>query len=338
MRILDYLRDRVLAYIFWCICLIVTIIFLRAFKVQIQAILVVTVIDIMAVTFHEIWNLSRKKRFYDCLEESVTGLDKKYLLSEMLPEPGFYEGRIIYDALYQGDKSMTENVNEYRQQTSDFREYIEMWVHEAKIPVSAVRLMNHNSPGGTQDKMNVQLKRIDDCIDNVLFYARSESAEKDYIINESSLKKIFSNVAVRNREALQLIGGEIQAGDLDVRVLTDSKWLEFILGQLMANSIKYAPKDRPLTICVYAEENDKETILHFRDNGIGIPETDLPYIFEKSFTGQNGRSEAKSTGMGLYIVKTLCDRLGHGINVSSTKNKYTEFVILFAKHDFYKMN
>ena len=338
MRILDYLRDRVLAYIFWCICLIVTIIFLRAFKVHVQAILVVAVIDIMAVTFHEVWNLGRKKKFYACMEESVTGLDKKYLLPEMLPEPRFYEGRLMCDALYQSDKSMTETVNEYRQQTVDFREYIEMWVHEAKIPISAIKLMNHNSPGGTQDKMNVQLKRMDDCIDNVLFYARSESAEKDYIIKESSLKKIFSNVAVRNREALQLIGGGIQAGDLDIRVLTDSKWLEFILGQLMANSIKYASKDRPLTICIYAEENDKETILHFRDNGIGIPEADLPYIFEKSFTGQNGRSEAKSTGMGLYIVKTLCDRLGHGIKVSSTKDKYTEVEILFAKHDFYKMN
>ena len=284
MKISEYFRDRIAAYTFWCFCLIITIIFLRAFGVQLQAILVVTVIDIMAVTFHEIWNLSRKKGFYDRLEKAVMELDKKYLLPEMLSDPRFYEGRIICDTLYQSDKSMTENVNAYRQQSSDFREYIEMWVHEAKIPIAALRLMNHNSPAGEREKMNAQLKRIDDCIENVLFYARSENAEKDYIIKEVQLKKLFSNVAVKNREAIQLLGGEIRAHDLESRVLTDGKWLEFILGQLMANSIKYVSKDRQLTICVYAEENNKETRLHFRDNGIGIPEADLHYLFKRNLS------------------------------------------------------
>ena len=256
----------------------------------------------------------------------------------MIKEPDFYEGKIVYETLIEFEKSMVENVNHYKKQSSDFREYIEMWVHEAKIPVASIRLLNHNHPGEESEKVNVQLKRIDDCIDNVLYYARSENAEKDYIIKEVSLKKVFSAVAVRNREALGLIDGSLKTSGLQTTVMTDGKWLEFMLGQLMANSIKYASGERPLVIQAYAIENDKSITLHFRDNGIGIPDSDLPSVFEKSFTGQNGRTGSASTGMGLYIVKNLCERLGHGIRVHSKQGEYTEVELLFSKNDYYRMH
>lgn len=338
MTLSNYLKDRLIAYVIWAICYALTIIFLLAFKASGQLIPVVTVIDVMAVTFHEIWNLTRKKGFYDRIKTTTEELDKKYLLPEMLKEPGFYEGKLIHDTLYACDKSMAENVNEYKKQASDFREYIETWVHEAKIPVASLHLINHNNPGQVSEKINVQLKRIDDCIDNVLYYARSENAEKDYIIKEVSLKKIFSNVAVRNREALQLIGGSLKASGLDAMVMTDGKWLEFILGQLMSNSMKYASSERPLEISVFSEDSGAGVVLTFRDNGMGIREADLPYIFEKSFTGHNGRRDSESTGMGLYIVKNLCERLGYSISAASAEDEYTEFQIKFAENNFYKMD
>ena len=338
MTVSNYLKDRLIAYGAWAICYALTIIFLLAFKVSGQLILIVTVIDVMAVTFHEIWNLYRKKGFYDRIKIMTEELDQKYLLSEMLNDPGFYEGNLMRSTLYSCNKSMVEHVNEYRKQTSDFRDYIEMWVHEAKIPVASMRLISHNNPGQVSQKMNVQIKRVDDCIDNVLYYSRSENAEKDYIIKEVPIKKVLSAVAVRNREALELAHGSLATKGLDVSVLTDGKWLEFILGQLMANSMKYASAERALEISVFAETSGSDVVLHFRDNGVGIKESDLPYVFEKSFTGHNGRRGAGSTGMGLYIVKNLCERLGHTISVHSEENEYTEIVIGFAGNDYYHMD
>ena len=209
-----------------------------------------------------------------------------------------------------------------------------MWVHEAKLPVASLTLMCHNSEE-PDEKMIAQLKRLDDNIENVLYYARSEASEKDYLIKEVSLKKTFSAVAVKNMDTLQALGFEVKTEGLDISVLTDGKWLEYILGQLMANSIKYATEERGRKLLVTAKENEKAVTLHFYDNGVGISKADIPYVFEKSFTGENGRNGAKSTGMGLYIVKSLCDRLGHGISIDSEKDSYTEVTITFPKNDFY---
>jgi hypothetical protein len=105
----------------------------------------------------------------------------------------------------------------------------------------------------------------------------------------------------------------------------------------MGNSMKYFSHEREPEIRVYAENAKEKTVLHFRDNGIGISERDLPYIFEKSFTGENGRTHARSTGMGLYIVKKLCGKLGHSVSVKSVQGKFTEFSITFGKNDFNKI-
>jgi hypothetical protein len=182
-----------------------------------------------------------------------------------------------------------------------------------------------------------QIGQIDNYIENVLYYARSETAEKDYLIRDVSLKRIFGEIALKNREQLQARNVNIQAKNLDIYVTTDSKWLEYILGQIMGNSMKYFSDEREPEILVYAENTKDRTILHFRDNGIGITERDLPYIFEKSFTGENGRTHAKSTGMGLYIVKKLCDKLGHSVKVQSVQGEFTEIIITFGRNDFNKI-
>ncbi len=220
--------------------------------------------------------------------------------------------------------------------SEDFREYIELWVHEIKLPVASLLLMSHND-GESGNKYSEQLKRIDDYIENVLYYARSENAEKDYIIKEVSLKRIFGNIAVKNREELLQRNVGIFTEGLDRTVMTDAKWLEYILGQLLGNSMKYIAEGREPEIHISAEENGDRTVLHFRDNGIGIPASDLPYIFEKSYTGENGRTRSRSTGMGLYIVKSLCDRLGHTVSADSVKGEYTDIMISFGKNEYITM-
>ena len=173
--------------------------------------------------------------------------------------------------------------------------------------------------------------------------------EKDYQISESNLSEIIKRVALKNQNAI--IDGHIdfEVKNVNKIVETDPKWLEFILNQILANSIKYRKKKSP-KIQIYTEETPKSVILHIYDNGIGIPSSDQSRIFQKAFTGHNGRlfdfdqqklslmaeTSNKSTGMGLYIVKKLIEKLGHRISVSSIECQYTDIMIAFAKNDYYK--
>ena len=336
MRVSDYIKDHIIIYAISAVTLTIIEIFLKAYKVKAQAMGVVAVVFIFFLVTEQLLDYNRKKAFFNKLEVALKDLDKKYLLPEVLEEPDFLEGRIICDALRECGKSMTENVADNRRQMKNFREYIELWVHEIKIPVAALNLMYHNNEN-VDSKMKTQLKRIDDYIDNVLYYARSENAEKDYIIKTTPLNKAFSAAAGRNREELQLIDAIIDAKDLNIEVMTDGKWLEFIIGQLMDNTIKYRDEERQLVISVRAEREDQKIRFIYEDNGSGIDNADLPRIFEKSFTGNNGRNTSKSTGMGLYIVKNMCERLGHTIRAESERGKYTRFIVTFAENDHVKI-
>ena len=141
----------------------------------------------------------------------------------------------------------------------------------------------------------------------------------------------------KRREDIQLNNITLDVNVPDISVMTDGKWLEFMLVQLISNSIKYRSEDRESVIKITAEEGTESVKLRFYDNGIGIPKSDLPYIFDRSFTGENGRIRSKSTGMGLYIVRNLCEKLGHHVSADSKQSEFTEITITFGKNDFFKM-
>ncbi|MBP7186945.1 MAG: sensor histidine kinase [Ruminococcus sp.] len=336
MRFKDYIRDRFGAILITLVSWFILMLFFRAFRVRMYISSAAACVLFIAGITRLLWDYFRRKSFYDSIKNSCEGLDKKYLLHEMIEKPDFTEGIIVYDALCEANKSMCENVAEHRRKSEDFREYIELWVREIKLPVASLLLMSHND-GESGNKYSEQLKRIDDYIENVLYYARSENAEKDYIIKEVSLKRTFGNIAVKNREELLQRNVGISTEGLDRTVMTDAKWLEYILGQLLGNSMKYIAEGREPEIHISAEENGDRTVLHFRDNGIGIPASDLPYIFEKSYTGENGRTRSRSTGMGLYIVKSLCDRLGHTVSADSVQGEYADIMISFGKNEYITM-
>ncbi|WP_295091217.1 sensor histidine kinase [Ruminococcus sp.] len=337
MKLLSYIRDRLWFYIIAAISFGLVFLFLTAYRASNQLIIFIGAILLMFIIFEELVGFLRKNRFYSDMQKKMDGLDQKYLIHEMISKPSFLEGEILYEALCDANKSMFEKVAEYRRSSADFRDFIEMWVHEVKLPVASLQLMAHNHREEFGEKYIEQLSRIDGYTDQVLYYARSENAEKDYIIKEISLKRTVANVAIKNREALQLAGASIETDGLDLKVMTDGKWLEFMLGQFMANSLKYTVENREPVIRIYAKEQKDSILLHFRDNGAGIPVNDIPRIFNKSFTGENGHTYAKSTGMGLYIVKSLCNRLGHGISVASEYGSFTELTITFSKNDYYRI-
>src|SRR5699024_1267030 len=209
-------------------------------------------------------------------------------ITEMIEKPNFYEGEILYVSLYEIDKSMAEKIKEYSLNIQDFKEYIEMWIHEAKLPLASLNLIVHNHKELSDKKITEQLKRLDDDIEQVLYYVRSENAEKDYLIKETEIAKVISNVAIKNKDILMEnnIDFEVEVGNK--KVLTDSKWLEFIVNQIVSNSIKYIRDGVEHYIKITEEENSKSIILKIFDNGIGIEKSDIHIALDKTVKRRNG--------------------------------------------------
>lgn len=336
MKFTTYLKDKSYSIIISIISLSLILLLLAAFKVDksltysITSILLVSYITIILIDYF------RKSKFYKDLLGNIEALDKAYLVLETLSKPNFYEGELLYQALYEINKSMNEYVKSLELQTQDFKEYIEMWIHEVKIPISSLVLMAHNHSDKFDKKTIEQIRRIENYVDQVLYYVRSENAEKDYLIKETKLNKVISSVALKNKDDLLENKIDLIVDNIDINVNTDSKWLEFILNQVVNNSIKYHCKDNSY-IKIYTEDNKDIINLIIEDNGIGIDSSDLPKVFNKTFTGHNGRGLAKSTGMGLFIAKNLCTKLGHKISIESKRNEYTKVIISFYNNDYYNV-
>ena len=230
---------------------------------------------------------------------------------------------------------MLENIKNYEISMNDFKDYIEMWIHEVKIPLSSLVLMIHNNKNNISSKMVDQVNRLDNYVDQVLFYVRAENAEKDYLIKKTYLNKVINKIALKNKDYILENNIDFNVLNCEKKVLTDSKWLEFIIDQIINNSIKYKREIASSFIKIYTEENNEELRLIIYDNGIGIDAKDLPRVFDKTYTGTNGRLKSKSTGMGLYIAKNLCEKLGHKIAIESKVNEYTKVIITFNKESIY---
>lgn len=336
MKFRTYLLDKWYAILLFFFVHFVLLLMLLAFKSDPALICASTLLLYIAFLLALLIDFFRRKWFYDEMLRSLSQLDQKYLLVEMLKNPTFYDGQLLYQVLCDTNKSMIENVRNYEYSITDFKEYVEMWIHEVKIPISSLLLMVHNHPNQFDAKVIHQIKRVDNYMEQVLYYVRSENAEKDYHISKVSLNTVVGAVALNNKDDLLENNIALHVTGIDTTVLTDSKWLTFILNQIFNNSIKYK-KGRDAAIFISTEETEKTILLSISDNGIGIPSADLPKVFQKSFTGYNGRIKSKSTGMGLYIAKNLCEKLGHHIEAQSEEGLYTDIRITFLKNDFYEV-
>lgn len=329
MKISRYLKDKlnsILVFIlFYIIILVLLIIFKTKRELNIFILFLLLIMGIILLLL----DFFRKRNFYNKLIENISDLDQKYLILEFMNEPDFYEGKILYELLYEINKSYIEKMNEYKKNVNSFKEYVEMWIHEVKLPISTMVLLNHNHK--LDKRMNNQLNKIDNYIDQILYYVRSENAEKDCIIRETSIKKIINNVLLKNKDDIIENNIELEVEIKDEKILTDGKWMEFILNQIINNSIKYR-QSNPIIKIKY-----KNNLLEIYDNGIGIKESDKKRVFDKMFTGENGKENIKSTGMGLYIAKEMCSKLGHEIMIESEENKYTCVKITFKQNDYYNV-
>ena len=336
MKYRDYLKDNLVGIIIYLSTIILIVLILNAFKMPIFVsiicfcIFIICGISIITISY------IKKNSFYKNYLSNLEKLSKKYLILETIPEPNTYEEKILVNSLYDINKSMIENINEYQRSTIEFKEFVELWIHEVKIPISSMVLKCHNNKEKYDKAFLSLIRRLDNQIDEVLYYVRSENTEKDFAIAEVSLKEVIRNVGLKNKDDLLESNIDFITDLKDLKISTDKKWLEFIINQIINNSIKYK-KDKDSYIKISAFEQSEKKVLEIYDNGIGIPSKDLKRVFEKSFTGSNGREKVKSTGMGLYIVKKLCDKLGHNIKIESKEKEYTKVIIEFGKYEHYKI-
>lgn len=335
MKFRKYVQDELFAIIAAVLFWVILTIFLAFFQISLSFILFMTALFLFFTGSVFLWGFLRRRNFYNQLFQRLDRLDQKYLLLETLEKPDFYDGELLCQAFHEMEKSMCENVRSYEHSMNDFKEYIEMWVHEVKIPISSLLLMCHNNQGIIAPKYARQIRRLSQYTDQVLYYVRSEHTANDYLIKKEQLGELVKKAVIQNKEDLLENKIDIHVEEIGQTVMTDGKWFEFILNQVLNNSIKYKSDKRQPVIHIFAEDLPGMTILHMRDNGIGICEEDLPNVFKKSFTGKNGRNYAKSTGMGLYIAKKLCGSLGHGIEIKSVAGEYTEVIFTFLKNDYY---
>lgn len=335
MSFLKYLKDKLFVILTFLFSYIIILLMLIAFKIDYSLIIAITIVLFLMILIIILTDYFRKKVFYNRLINNTNKLDKKYLVLETLYKPDFYEGKIAYDVLCDINKSMLENVKKHNDQLTDFKEYIEMWIHEIKVPIASLVLQIHNNKDKKSKDILKKINKIDELTEQILYYVRTESIEKDYLIKDTNLNKIVGEVALKNKDYLLENKINFVCDNLNYDVLTDSKWLVFILNQIVNNSIKYKKEKGDAILKIYAVDNKKNVKLIIEDNGIGIIESDLPRVFDKSFTGYNGRIRHKSTGMGLFIAKSLCDRLGHKIEIESKQNRYTKVIITFSKNDYY---
>lgn len=337
MSFLRFIKDNKVNILVSLLLFILVILLMFTFQVNSFLIIISIIFFLSSFIFLLLYNYFRKKKFYNELINNTKLLDKKYLVLETLSEPSFLEGKILYDSLYQIDKSMNERIKLYEKNLSDFKEYVEMWIHEVKIPLSSLSLMCHNHHNEIDKKYLNQINKLDNYVDQVLYYVRSNDAEKDFLIKKTNLEKVINSVMIKNKDEILLNNITVNVENLNIFVYTDTKWLIFIINQILNNSIKYKKKNGNSLIKIYATEEKDLVNLFIYDNGIGINKSDITRVFDKTFTGENGRKDANSTGMGLYIVKKLIGKLGHKISISSKENEYTEVKITFGKNDLYNI-
>lgn len=310
MNFRSFIKDKIISIILLLFGIVTIEIFLITYPIGSFIKLYIPIIIIVFYTIALIIEYLSKKSFYTNLLNTLNELNEKYLITEIIKSPNFIDGKILKDVLEQTDKSMIENVNKYKYIQEDYKDYIELWIHEIKIPIATTKMIIENNKNIVTRSIDEELDKVENYIEQALFYARSNTVEKDYYIKKSKLKEIVNDSIKKNKNSLIQEKISINLHDLETEVNTDSKWIQFILNQIIQNSIKYKKQNSNLEIEIYAKQGKENVILYIKDNGIGIKKGEITRVFEKGFTGTNGRlANKKSTGIGLYLCKNLCNKL-----------------------------
>ena len=252
----------------------------------------------------------KKRRFF----EKITSFDD-VAAYDFPPTEGVTEKELcrIIDLLLEYEKELSASNDKKR---TEIKEYYTMWVHQIKTPISSMRLKLEGKDTEEARSLMSDLLRIEHYVEMVLVFMRLDSDATDYVIKEVDLDEIIRHTVKKFAGEFILRKISLDYEGTSLKVVTDEKWLSFVIEQLLSNALKYTPKGK-ITVSVSGET------LTVSDTGIGVAPEDLPRIFEKGYTGMNGRADKSASGIGLYLCRRICDALGHSITASSEVGKGT---------------
>lgn len=336
MSLKNFIKEKILLISLLILALVTIEIFLIAYDVHNFIKIYIIVFPLLLISISLSIEYYNKKTFYNKLEKNLQDLNEKYLISEIIETTNFIEGKILKEVIQDVDKSMIENVNKYKKIQEEYKEYIELWIHEIKIPIATSKMIIENNKSEAGKSIDEELDKVEDYIEQALYYARSNTIEKDYIIGKVELREIVNTAVIKNKNLLITNKVNLDLHGLDRWVYTDSKWMVFILNQIIQNAVKYG-RNEDSKLEIFAEEEKEKVILFVKDNGIGIKSSEICRVFEKGFTGENGRIIGKkSTGIGLYLCKKLCEKLEIGLELESEKGVGTKVAITFPMGSYNK--
>jgi signal transduction histidine kinase len=249
----------------------------------------------------------------------LTGLQSQITLSiDDLPVPKDLlekDYQKLIKTLHEDKVSFSENEGRERR---DMVDYYTLWAHQIKTPIAAMMLLMQSEESERNKELSIELFKIEQYVEMVLQYLRTDSESSDFVIMKHSLDGMVRQAVRKYAKMFIYKKISLDFKDLNREVITDDKWLVFVIEQILSNSLKYTSRG---TISIYLEGN---STLVVEDTGIGIRPEDLPRVFEKGFTGYNGREDKKSTGIGLYLCKRILTKLSHTISVESEVGKGTK--------------
>ena len=319
----SYLKKNIKVYILFVVFIAIFFIMFYLYNLPLEALIYTGSFCFLAsviASFSDFVNYRESYKKLKFLEKNI--------LNDLEDLPKSLDIRIDYyhkiiEKLYEELEKLTQ---ENRQKNTDMVDYYSMWVHQIKTPIAAMNFLLDNEEVD-QKNLQQELFKIERYVEMVLTYIRLDSTSSDYVITKINLDEVvkdsvkkYATIFINKKIKLNYVSHETM-------VISDKKWLSFAFEQILGNSVKYTSTGGEITI------ETCENKLIIEDNGMGIKEEDLPRIFEKGFTGFNGRYEKKSSGLGLYLCKKTLDKLGHHVEISSKVGEGTRIEIIFPKED-----
>lgn len=336
MTFISYLKDRLLVLLGWAVLSV-----LLAFMVWLTPDLhnfwdnlsYLLVLQLFLVFLFFTIDYYRRKKWYNAFSEE---LDSH--LQHFIDSAANNEERLIQEYVNQQVREHHLMMEQLLDTQKDQKDYLDSWIHEIKVPLAAVDLIlnaiEFDIPDDKFVLLQNEIQQIDEYVEQILYYSRSDEFVNDYLIQEYSLKKLVQPIIRSQANYFIQKNLQLTLAEEDAKVLTDAKWIEFIFRQLLSNAIKYTPDHGQIHIMI--EVKSGGVALSLKDNGIGIPPEDLGRIFDKGFTGENGRkAQQHSTGLGLYLAKTLAGKLGVRLTAESTMGEGTTMTLFFPRLDYY---
>lgn len=334
MKFTKYLADRKFSIIFFILLMIFisSVIYLDGtVKVNLGNIVYINLVSFSFFTIYLAVKYLYYRNYYESLSYIIE--NEREEIINRLPKPKSYEQVLFHDVLIHLYNEQSSKIQRLYEQKKEHEEFITSWVHQVKTPLAVSRLlMERNSSSPYMDILNSleeELDKIENYIEQALYQTKIDDFSKDYLISEVELERLVKDAVKKQAKTFINKKISIEINNTALAVTTDKKWLAFILDQILSNSLKYTSIGGKIKVYGLIEAKVQKLVIE--DSGIGIKPEDLNRVFDKGFTGFNGRENYKSTGIGLYLSKKLARKLGHDITIKSKHGEYTKVTIIFPK-------